>query len=157
MNHFAVITETSIVVIATDAMGARRTVASEARPASLADADSFLAFHSLGRVANWDLGPAGSLEAPLASVDNRFNGTVAARFWEAVGTTHDEFQMLPAREVNNGDLISDPEISAIYVVAGSSIESDNVKIHMVGENQTWIDRATSDFSTYRLVMIARKR
>lgn len=157
MNHTAIITEASLLIVATDGIGARRTIASEPRPATLDEADNSLAYYSMGRVAAWDLGPAGSLEAPLASVDNVFNGTVAARLEHAVGTTHEPFEMLPAREVTNGDLISDDELSALYVVAGSDIESNNVKMHMVGEGRTWEERHTGNFSIYRLVMLARKR
>jgi len=159
MNRIvAHITETSIVIVErNDSNLVCRTVATEARPANLADADTFLAFHSMVRTGSWDLGEAGSVTAPVALADNRFNGTVAARLDQAVGTTHDEWMVLPVREVQDGDLISDMEISAPYVVAGSRFESGTMRVHMVGEGKVWDDRFTTDFPSHRLVQVARKR
>lgn len=132
-----------------------QTLVNEVRPASFAAADTALAFASLGRTSAWELDANGGVEATVAPIDNRFNGTVAARLDQAVGTTHDEFEMVSVRDINNGDLITDDEMSALYVVAGSSWGSDAMAVHMVGEGQTWADRHTGVFSG--LVMVARQR
>lgn len=152
----ATITGVSLVVAERNDLGlVCATLANEARPATLADADTALAFYSLGRTAAWELDNNGGVEAPVAKIDNRFNGTVAARLDQAVGTTHDEFDLVSATTVQDGDLITDAEFSAVYVIAGSSIESGAAKIHMVGEGRTWEDRHTSVFAG--LVWVARKR
>lgn len=152
----AFITETTVMVTETSVMGVKRTVASESRPVSLAEADVFLAVHSLKRTGAWDL-VGRMIGAPLAKMDNVFNGTVAARLWSAVGTTHDRFEVMSARDARDGDLISDMELSEVYVVAGSRLESDTMRIHMVAEGKEWEDRYTTDFPAGRLVMVARKR
>lgn len=150
----ATITETSIVVI--DRSDIRRTVATEPRPESLADADTFLAVHSLGRTGAWDLAGSG-LSAPVSRVDNQFNGTVAARLWDAVGTTHAEWVAMPVKDVRDGDLISDLNVSEPYVVAGSRRESDIMRVHMVREGGVWAERHTTDFNAGTFVKVARKR
>jgi hypothetical protein len=134
-----------------------RTVATEARPTSFGEADRALAFYSLGRVGAWELDENGGVSATVAPVDNRFNGTVAARLDQAVGTTHDEFQVAFAHEVQEGDLISDMELCGHAVVAGSRRESGTTRVHMVSEGKTWEDRYTTDFPTFQLVQVARKR
>jgi hypothetical protein len=152
----ATITGVSLVVAERNDLGlVCQTLATEGRPATLAAADTALAFYSLGRTSAWELDNNGGVEAPVAKIDNRFDGTVAARLDQAVGTTHNEFEPVSATTVRNGDLITDQEFSAIYVVAGSSLESGAMKIHMVGEGQTWEDRHTSTFTG--LVWVARKR
>ena len=152
----ATITGVSLFVAERNDLGlVCQTLVNEARPATLADADTALAFHSLGRTSAWELDNNGGVEAPVAKIDNRFNGTVAARLDQAVGTTHDEFELVSATTVQDGDLITDSDRSAIYVVAGSSLESGAMKIHAVGEGKTWEDRYTSIFSG--LVWTARKR
>ena len=159
MNRIAAhITETSIIIVErNDANLVCRTVATEARPASLADADTMLAFHSMARTAAWDLGEAGSLTAPVQDIsrENVFNGTVAARLDQAVGTTHDEIELTSASKIENGDIITDADRCVLYVVAGSSWESDAMTVHMVAEGKTWNDRYTSRFGG--LVHVARKR
>jgi hypothetical protein len=152
----ATITGVSLFVAERNDLGlVCQTLVNEGRPATLADADTALAFHSLGRTSAWELDSNGGVEAPVAKIDNRFNGTVAARLDEAVGTTHDEFDLVSATTVRDGDLITDSDRSAIYVVAGSSLESGAMKIHAVGEGKTWEDRYTSIFGG--LVWTARKR
>jgi hypothetical protein len=133
-----------------------RVIAEEARPANLADADTFLAVHSFRRTAPWDL-VGSAVGAPVAKIDNTFNGTVAARLWDAVGATHDQFETAFASEARDGDLISDMEVCEPYVVAGTRLESGVMRIHMVGEGQCWEERFTTDFPPQRLVKVARKR
>jgi hypothetical protein len=152
----ATITGVSLVVAERNDLGlVCQTLVTEGRPATLAAADTALAFHSLGRTSAWELDSNGGVEAPVAKIDNRFNGTVAARLDQAVGTTHNEFELASAATVLDGDLITDSEFSAVYVVAGSSLESGAMKIHAVGEGRTWEDRYTSIFEG--LVWVARKR
>jgi len=152
----ATITGVSLFVAERNDLGlVCQTLVTEGRPATLAAADTALAFHSLGRTAAWELDNNGGVEAPVVKIDNRFNGTVAARLDQAVGTTHDEFELVSATTVRDGDLITDSDRSAIYVVAGSSLESGAMKIHAVGEGKTWEDRYTSIFGG--LVWTARKR
>jgi hypothetical protein len=152
----ATITGVSLVVAERNDLGlVCQTLVTEGRPATLAAADTALAFHSLGRTSAWELDSNGGVEAPVAKIDNRFNGTVAARLDQAVGTTHNEFELASATTVLDGDLITDSEFSAVYVVAGSSLESGAMKIHAVGEGRTWEDRYTSIFEG--LVWVARKR
>ena len=137
--------------------GTRETIATEARPASLAEADVFLAFHGFIRIRDWDLGEFGDVTAWLRTANNRFNGTVAARLWDAVGTTHEQWEVMPASKVENGDLISDRGMSAPYVVAGSEFEMGAMKVHMVGEGEEWSDRHTTDFPGSQLVQVARRK
>jgi hypothetical protein len=157
MSITAIITaETIIVVDRNDAGLVCQTLAEGARPANLADADTFLAANSLRRTAAWDL-DGDMIGAAVATIDNQFNGTVAAHLWEAVGTTHDEFETVAARDVRDGDLISDMEISEPYVVAGSRFEMDTMRVHMVGEGRAWAERYTTDFAAGAFVKVARKR
>jgi len=153
----AFITETHLIVVASDAAGRKVTTVSEDRPSTFAAADTALAFHSMARTGPWELSTAGSVSAPVATdIDNRFNGTVAARLaHQAVSSAFAPFELVLARTVQNGDLISDAELSTLYVVAGSSFESGSMKIHMVAEGKTWEDRYTSEFPG--VVMAARKR
>jgi hypothetical protein len=132
-----------------------QTLVNEVRPASLDSADEALAFASLGRTSAWDLDANGGVEATVAPVDNKFNGTVAARLWEAVGTTHEPFETVLATSVRDGDIITDSEMSELYVVAGSRPEDGGMKIHMVAGRKTWADRYTTVF--HGLVTVARKR
>lgn len=134
-----------------------QTLVNEVRPASFASADTALAFASLGRITAWELDANGGVEATVAPVDNRFNGTVAARLWEAVGTTHEPFEYANACKVENGDLVSDGELSEVYVVGGSSTDGDVTKLHMVGEGKTWADRYTGHFLPQQLVQVARRK
>jgi hypothetical protein len=127
----------------------------EVRPATFAAADTALAFASLGRTSAWELDTNGGVEATVAPVDNRFNGTVAARLDQAVGTTHGGIEAVLATSVQDGDLITDSDQSALYVVAGSRLEDGGMKIHMVGEGQVWDQRHTTVF--HGLVWVARKR
>jgi hypothetical protein len=130
-------------------------VVTEVRPASLAEADRALAAYGFRRVRDWDLDSNGGVEARLQMIDNSFNGTRAARLDQAVGTTHDEFELVLASSVNNGDLITDADRSAIYVVGGSSTECGVTKLHQVGEGQTWDDHYTGSFEG--LVWCARRK
>lgn len=152
----ATITGFSLVVAERNDAGlVCQTLVTEAQPSSFAAADKALAFHSLARTAAWDLDENGQVSAPVAPVDNRFNGTVAARLDEAVGTAHGEVEAVLATSVQDGDLITDSDQSALYVVAGSAPSDGGMKIHMVGEGQTWADRHTTVF--HGLVWVARKR
>lgn len=152
----ATITGFSLVVAERNDAGlVCQTLVQAAQPSSFLEADRELAFHSLARTAAWDLDTNGTVSAPVAPMDNRFNGTVAARLDQAVGTTHGEFELVSASTIENGDLITDSEFSEVYVVAGSSWESGLMKVHMVREMGTWEDRHTSQFGG--LVWIARKR
>jgi hypothetical protein len=153
MNRFsAVITGQTIVLVERNGSGlVCQTIAEEARPANLADADMALAAHGYGRTGAWDL-EGENLSAPIATVDNEFNGVRAARFDAAMGTTHaDRFELVSASTVENGDLVTDAEFSEVYLVAGSD---GTGKIHMVREGGTWEDRHTAVFG---LIRVARKR
>jgi hypothetical protein len=154
----ATITGVSLVIVERNEAGlVCQTIATEARPANLAAADQALAFYSLGRVAGWDLDDNGGVSAEVRKVDNRFNGTVAARLWEAVGTTHGEWETAQAKTVQDGDLISNLEVSEPYVVAGSRYELDTMRVHMVRDGATWADRWTTDFPACQLVKVARRK
>lgn len=161
MLNTAIIYEGQIVIVRTELGGRRVTVATEPRPATLADADTFLAVHSLRRTVAWDLGPAGAVQAPVEPMDNRFDGTVAARLDQAVGTTHEPFEHMSAgdlaRSELDGWLISDPDLTEAYVVAGSSCDGDVAKIHMVGEGKDWGQRYTTNFPPNQLVMVAKRK
>lgn len=122
----------------------RRPLFHADRPVSLAVADQELARHSLIRTAPWDLAAMG-LIAPVRKMDNVFNGVMAVDLDEKVGTTHSEWMLIPATKIQDGDLITDPEQSETYVVAGSSVESGGAKIHMVRDGKEWNDRHTSVF------------
>lgn len=153
----ATITGVSLVIAERNDLGlVCRTIAIESRPATLAEADTALAFYSLGRVGAWDLDDNGGVAATVRTVDNRFNGTVAARLDQAVGTTHKEFKVMSAHQAEDGDLIGDVDLEGYAVVAGSRRESDTMRIHMVSEGKTWADRYSTDFPAFQLVQIARK-
>lgn len=151
------ITDLHILLARHEGGGRKVTVGSEPRPATLAEADTMLAFYSLARTTPWDLAPAVGVAAPVERIDNRFSGTVAARLHLAVGTTHEEYALALAKEAQDGDLISDTELSADYVVAGSRLESGTMRIHMVGEGQTWEQRYTTEFPADQPVMVARRK
>lgn len=154
----ATITGVSFVVAERNDFGlVCQTLVTEGRPATLLEADRALAFYSLGRTSAWELDSNGGVEAPVAKVDNRFNGTVAARLDQAVGTTHDEFQVMFAYQAQDGDLIGDMDLEGYAVVAGSRHEGEISRIHMVSEMKTWEDRYTTDFPRHQLVQVARKR
>jgi hypothetical protein len=154
-NTTAAIRSTSFVVAECNDAGQVVHLVSEARPATFAAADTALAFASLGRTSAWELDANCGVQASVAPVDNRFNGTVAARLDQAVGYTHKPFGWVLASSVKDGDLISDADLSALYVVAGCSWESGAMTVHMVAEGKTWSERYTSAFSGS--VMVARKR
>jgi hypothetical protein len=154
----ATITATTIVVAERNGSGlVCKTVLEEARPASFELADQALAFASVKRTAAWELGEFGHVTAPVEDItrENVFNGTVAARLEQAIGTTHDEIELASARTIENGDIITDADHSVLYVVAGSSWESGSMKVHMVAEGRTWADRYTSEFPG--LVHLARRK
>lgn len=155
------ITGTEVIITRTENSGRKVTVASETRPATFADADTFLAVHSLGRTSAWELSESGMVSAPVAKIDNHFDGTTAARLDQAVGTTHDEFQIMTARELAcselEGQLITDSERTEVYVVAGSSLDGDVAKIHMVGEGKTWEERYTGHFIPGQFVWVAQRK
>lgn len=161
-TYAAHITGVSVTIAeSNEVTGVKRTVAYEGRPTTFAEADTFLAVHSFRRTQAWELDEAGMVSAPVAKVDNRFNGTVAARLNPAVGTTHEPFAPMTARELAcselQGQLISDSEITEIYVVAGSSLDGDVVNIHMVGEGETWEERFTGYFMPEQLVWVAKRK
>lgn len=154
----ATITGVSLVVAERNDLGLIcATIAVEARPATFAEADKALAFYSLRRTSAWELDDNGGVSATVVTVDNRFNGTVAARLDQAVGTTHDDFETMFARQAQDGDLIADMELCGWAVVAGSRQEGETMRIHMVSEGKTWAERYTTDFPSHRLVKVARKR
>jgi hypothetical protein len=156
MGTTAKITSTSIIVADRDqAHRVCHTYLEEARPETFELADIALATVSLARTADWELTVDG-VSAPVTEIDNLFNGVVAARIWEKVGTTHSEWELASVWTVQNGDLISDRELCEAYVVAGSSRSGDDVKVHMVGNGKTWNDRHVTVWSTGELVMVARK-
>jgi hypothetical protein len=156
MNTFTAVITTATLVLAevNDSGLTSQLIAEEPRPESFAAADTALAAHGYARTEAWDLTGAGVI-ATVEVVDNMFNGIRAARLDQAVGTTHDEFEPVLATSLRDGDLITDQDRSAIYVVAGSSLESGAMKVHAVGEGKTWEDRYTSTFSG--VVWAARKR
>lgn len=143
--------------------GTTEVVFTEARPATLADADHALAAHGFGRVRDWDLGPNGDVRARVRKVDNEFNGTRAARLWDAIGTTHGELEtvVVGIRDgmptINDGDLITDMDESELYVVAGSRFECGTARIHQVREGKTWDDRYTGEFPFGQVVKVARRK
>lgn len=145
------------IVLTAQYAGTTEVVATEPRPASFQEADTFLAVHGLRRVRNWDLADLGMVEAKVQMVDNQFGGTRAARLWDAVGTTHGEWETAQAKTVQDGDLISDMEVSEPYVVAGSRFELDTMRVHMVREGGVWAERHTTDFPASQLVKVARRK
>lgn len=132
-----------------------QTLVEVARPTSFGEADTELAFASLGRTGPWEL-DGENISAPVQKIDNRFNGTVAAKLDQAVGATHHAFEVAFANEVEDGDLIADMELQGIAVVAGSRPMGALFKIHMVAEGKTWADRWTTDFPAMQLVQRARQ-
>lgn len=151
------VTDLHILLVRHEGGGRKVTVGSEPRPATLAEADTMLAFYSLARTSAWDLAPAVGVAAPVQRVDNRFSGTVAARIWGHVGTTHEEWVAMPAHKVEDGDLISDLEITEAYVVAASRREGSIMRVHMVSEGKTWEDRHATNFPADQFVMVARRK
>lgn len=145
------------IVMEAQYAGTREVVATEARPASFQEAETFLAVHGFRKVRNWDLGELGMVSARVGQVDNKFGGTRAARLWDAVGTTHGEWETAQARTVEDGDLISDLEVSEPYVVAGSRFEMDTMRVHMVRDGGVWAERYTTDFPASQLVKVARRK
>ena len=143
--------------------GKTEVVFTEARPATLADADHVLASHGFGRVRDWDLGPNGDVRARVRMIDNEFGGTRAVRLWDAIGTTHGELEtvVVGIRDgmptINDGDLITDMDESVLYVVAGSRFECGTARIHMVREGGTWEDRYTEEFPFGQVVKVARRK
>src|SRR5690554_2353821 len=143
--------------------GKTEVVFTEARPATLADADHVLAAHGFGRVRDWDLGPNGDVRARVRKVDNEFGGTRAVRLWDAIGTTHGELETvvvgiqggMPTIQV--GDIITDMDESVPYVVAGTRFECGTARIHMVREGGTWEDRYTEEFPFGQVVKVARRK
>lgn len=160
----AIITDTHILVkLTAEYEGKVEVVFTESRPADLAEADTALAAHGFGRVRDWDLGPNGTVQARVAMVDNQFNGTRAARLWDAIGTTHEELETVAVGirggmpTINDGDLITDMDESELYVVAGSRFECGTAKIHQVGEGKTWDQRYTGYFPFGHRVKVARRK
>lgn len=158
MNHFSAVITGSTIVLAevNDAGLTSWLIAEEARPESLAAADTMLAAHGYGRTEAWDLTGAG-LYARVQQIDNLFCGTRAARLDQAVGTTHEPFEYDQARNVENGDLISDGELSEVYVAAATRTESDSTVIRMVREGGVWEDRFSGTFMPGQLVKRARRK
>jgi hypothetical protein len=156
IRTLATITSGNIVLAEINDAGlTAHLIGEEDRPANFAAADMALAAHGYGRVGAWDLGGADHITAPIEKVDNLFNGVRAARFDDALGTTHDQFELATAASVGNGDLVTDSEFSEIYLVAGSSTELGVTKLHMVREGGTWDQHHTGQFEG--LVQVARKR
>lgn len=130
----------------------------EPRPATLAEADTALAAYGLARVQGWDLGHGtGDVRARVNMIDNKFKGVRAARLDAKIGTTHDEVTMVTAREVQNGDLITDRDQCALYVVSASAREMGKVRISMVGEGQSWADRYATWWPEDAPVWVARRK
>jgi hypothetical protein len=156
IRTLATITGSTLVVVERNDMGLTTKIHLEvARPANLAAADIELAAAGLARTSAWDLDEMAHVSAPVGPMDNEFNGVRAAKLWDKVGVTHDEFELALASTVENGDLVTDSEFCVPYLVAGSSTECGSTKLHMVGEGQTWADRHTGEFRG--LVQVARKR
>lgn len=154
---FTATISTVAIVIERSSEGLATMVANEARPESLEQADTMLAWNGYGRTGAWDLGPHGTVQAQLQVVDNRFNDVTAARLWARLGTTHDELVAAPAESAMPGDIISDLEMSDVTLVAGQSVEGEHVKIHQVSEGKTWEERYTGQFHRRQSILVARKR
>lgn len=153
----ATITDSTLVVAERNDAGlVCRTLLEVNRPSTFGEADTELAFASLARTEAWELTGA-NISAPVASIDNVFGRTVAAKLWAAIGTTHEPFEMDQARNVRNGDLVSDQELSEVYVAAATRTESDSTLIRMVGESKTWEDRFSGTFHATQLVQRARRK
>jgi hypothetical protein len=154
----AEITGTAIMIhIRASFAGSLETVATEDRPANLADADTMLAFHGFGRVGAWDLGAGGTVTARVRMVDNSFNGTRAARLDQAIGTTHGELELVLTHTVLDGDLVTSEPGCPLAVVAGSRYESGTMRLHMVSDGKTWEDRYTTNFPADRPIWVARRK
>jgi hypothetical protein len=132
-------------------------VASEHRPVNLSCADTALAFHGYGRTEAWDLDGTGSVCATVEKIDNTFGGTAAARLDSAVGRTHAAFDSVHAQDVAAGDLITDRDHSAYYVVAAFSTEDGVTRISMVGEGKTWNERHAGGFDAQEYIQVARRK
>lgn len=153
----AVITGSTIVLAEINDSGlTSRLIAEAARPESFETAATFLAEHGYRVTGSWDLSGAG-VQALVRKLDNLFDGVRAANLDAKVGTTHSEFRPVAARTVNNGDLVSDVELTETYLVGGSSTDGDVTKLHMVREGGEWNDRYTGEFTPDQFVMVARKR
>src|SRR5690606_11789208 len=160
----AIITVTTISVEMTSTYaGTTEVVFTEARPATLPDADHVLAAHGFGRVRDWDLGPNGDVRAQVRMIDNECGGTRAVRLWDAIGTTRGELEtvVVGIRDgmptINDGELITDMDESGLYVVAGSGLECGTARIHMAREGGNWEDRCTEDFHFGQVVKVARRK
>jgi hypothetical protein len=149
----------SIYVELFDAVSTPQVVAKESRPDTLAKADTMLTYHGFRRVRGWDLDARDGVCARVKMVKNVFGGTRAARLWEAVGTTHKDFEMIAASQVEVGDLISDRETSEPYVVADCrSHDPDGYRrILLVSEGEVWEEGFTSDFPLGQMVRVAKRR
>ena len=159
IQTIAAVSGTAVAIEVHEA-GVCQTLATESRPATFADADTFLAVHGYGRTSDWELAEYGMVHAPVAQIDNMANGVRAARLWDKVGTTHEPFTFMAARELahrETGDLISDSELSEPYLVAGSSLDGSVVNVHMVSEGKTWEQRHTGYFMPDQLVMVAKRK
>jgi hypothetical protein len=148
---FATITGTTICV--EDSIS---QIASEPRPSSFQEADDFLAQYGFRRTENWELGKL-ILSARVESVNNLFNGVRAARFDQAVGTTHEEWQLTPVQDIEIGDLVSDPEASEFYVAAGINANTVETTLLLVEENGVWEERIRHTCSPGTLLMVAHKK
>jgi hypothetical protein len=152
----ATITPQSIIVADRNDAGLLcEVILEEARPATFELADLALATVSLVRHEAWELDGEGNVSARVTDLDNKFNGVVAARMDAMIGTTHGEIEPVLAETIQDGDIITDQEVSALYLVAGSSVAFGTAKVHMVAEGKGWYDRHTSAFSG--VVWVARKR
>lgn len=158
-NIIASITDANIVLAERhegSGLAAEYIAVNDNRPASLAAAEAWLAAQGYRVAGGWDLARLHTgVDAQVRKLDNLFNGTRAAFLWEKVGTSHGEFELVPASQVSNGDLVTDADRSEVYVVAGSSTEGSVTKLHMVAEGKEWEERYTGEF--HGLVWAARKR
>lgn len=159
MNRIvASVTDSNIVLAERTESGlaAQYIAIRDERPATLAEAEAWLAEQGYRVAGGWDLATTHTgVEATVRELDNKFNGVRAAGLEAMVGTTHYEFELMSATMVANGDLVTDSDRSAIYVVAGSSTEGTVTKLHMVGEGKEWNERYTGEF--HGLVWVASKK
>lgn len=154
----ATITSQSIIVADRNDAGLLcEIVLEEARPATFELADLALATVSLVRHEAWELDQNGNVSARVTDLDNTFNGVVAARLDAKIGTTHGEIEPVLAETVVNGDLITDREVSALYVVAGGSLTDAHQRVNMVADGKGWNDRHAGTFGRREIVWVARKR
>jgi hypothetical protein len=158
MSITATITaQTILVADRNDAGLVCQTFLEEARPATFELADLALATVSMVRTEAWELDADGNVSAQVTDLDNTFNGVVAARLDDKIGTTHGEIEPVLAETVANGDLITDREVSALYVVAGGSLSDDIQRVLMVADGKGWNDRHAANFGRREIVWVARKR